>query len=187
MSQLDDLNARLTAALSRIRDGVAALPQPAPADQEPEKTVPAPSAESDSSVAADKDSTVVPPATPAPDEIAALKAELEAERVASTELETRVAALKDKIEKGASAEDRKRRQALVDLDGAVQVLQAENAELRGTIERLRRAGESGALDAALINRALQAELDALRAARTAEAAEVSAILAELKPLIEEPA
>jgi hypothetical protein len=41
------------------------------------------------------------------------------------------------------------------------------------------------VDAAMINRVLQAELDALRALRAAEAAEVATILSELKPLIEE--
>lgn len=174
MSELDDLNTRLTAALSRIRDGLAALPDPATAieadiqvDAEP---APAPHA---------------PPSDGAADEIAALRAELETERSASTALEARVAALKDKIEHGAGAEDRKRRRALADLDGAVQALQAENAELRGTIDEMRRACETSTPDAALINRALQAELDALRAARATEAAEIAALLAELKPMLEE--
>ena len=36
-----------------------------------------------------------------------------------------------------------------------------------------------------INRALIAEVDALRAQRSADAAEVDAILSELKPMIEE--
>lgn len=178
MSELDDLNTRLTAALSRIRDGLAALPDPATAIE--------------ADVQADAEPAPAPHAPPpdrpageAADEIAALRAELETERSASTTLEARVAALKDKIEHGARAEDQKRRRALADLDGAVQALQAENAELRGTIDEIRRACETSTPDAALINRALQAELDALRAARATEAAEIVALLAELKPMLEE--
>ena len=64
-------------------------------------------------------------------------------------------------------------------------LREENAVLRDVSENLRKAAEADGIDATMINRAMQAELDALRALRAAEAAEVATILAELKPLIEE--
>ncbi len=67
-----------------------------------------------------------------------------------------------------------------------QRLRSSVAQLREEVRRLREAAESGLADAALINRAMQAELDALRAARASETTEIGEILAALAPLIDTP-
>lgn len=55
------------------------------------------------------------------------------------------------------------------------------------IAELRTAAQTGVADADLINRAVLAELDALRQARAEDLAELQALLAELDPVLEESA
>ena len=57
------------------------------------------------------------------------------------------------------------------------------ASARGTVEELRSAAQQGVTDAALLNRATAAELEATRAARASDAAEAHAVLARLEPLL----
>ena len=64
-------------------------------------------------------------------------------------------------------------------------MKSTSVQLRETNRALREAAERGVSDPQLVNKSLQAELDALRAARAAEVAELDGILAELKPLIGE--
>ena len=71
-------------------------------------------------------------------------------------------------------------------DAQMQSLRAATDQLRDLNAKLRTALSEG-LDPALLDHALSAEVEALRALRAADAAEVDAILAELKPLIEEAA
>lgn len=121
-------------------------------------------------------------------ELAAAKDALSKERDASTELETRVGALKERLDSKLSASEGKdaaRAARMEDLDMRVQRLTQVNADLRAINGRLRQAMTEGLPDAGMVNRAMQAELEALSAAREAEAAEVSAILSELKPLVTE--
>jgi hypothetical protein len=56
-------------------------------------------------------------------------------------------------------------------------------QLREQLARLREAAEAGTTEPHLINKAMMAELDALRAQRASEMAEMDEILAELSPLI----
>ncbi|WP_019955236.1 hypothetical protein [Yoonia vestfoldensis] len=72
------------------------------------------------------------------------------------------------------------------MDGHLQRLRAATQQLRDLNGQLRHALTAG-LDPALIDSALAAEVEALQALRAADAAEVDAILAELKPLVEEAA
>ncbi len=74
---------------------------------------------------------------------------------------------------------------MADLDGQLQALRRSNAELREVAGELREAMEAELADPELIDRAMAAELGALRAERDAEVAELDAVLSELKPLVEE--
>ncbi len=62
-----------------------------------------------------------------------------------------------------------------------QRLRMVNVQLREALRGLREALTDGIADAGQINRALQAEVEALRAARQGEAAELDALLAALEP------
>lgn len=117
-----------------------------------------------------------------------LSAQLEEERTANAQLEERVRALKARQDGTISdleARVASQKAQMADLDDAVQRLSAANAELRALTATLREAALQGVAEPELINRATIAELDAVRAQREADAAEVGAILAELRPLVSE--
>ena len=116
-----------------------------------------------------------------------LKAALDDERAANSELVERVAALKDRqdtqvVNLTQRAETQSKQ--LKALDEELQKLRASNVQLREMNAALREAVTKG-LTPELLNAAADAEHAALSAQRSADAAEVDAILAELKPLIEE--
>lgn len=73
--------------------------------------------------------------------------------------------------------------AMSRLDDDLQRLRKANDELRGAVDELRAASEGNVPDAALLNRATAAELEATRAARATDAAEARAVLARLEPLL----
>lgn len=72
---------------------------------------------------------------------------------------------------------------LEELDGELQSLRASNDQLRDANSALRSANAEGVGDAELINQALEAEIQGLRAARAADQAEVNAVIARLAPLL----
>ena len=105
---------------------------------------------------------------------AALKDELEAERVANQQLEERVRAIKDTQEQTvarleASVADLQR--ALATRDGEMQRLKAVNEDLRTSNGALREANAQGVGDADAVNAAMVTEIESLRAARAAERAD----------------
>ena len=107
-------------------------------------------------------------------EIAGLKAELgQSERVSelSAELEMLRA---ERVSHGA---------AMSRLDGDLQRLRKANDQLRKALADLRAANEAGVGEPHLINAAMLAELEALRAQRATDAAEVQAVLSKLGPLL----
>lgn len=118
---------------------------------------------------------------------AGLQTALDSEKATNAELEERVAALKDRQDgqvakltaRVASQQDQ-----LLKLDAELQQLRASNAQLRELNGQLRETVTTG-LAPELIDKAVTAEIEALQAQRSADAAEVDAILAELQPLIEE--
>lgn len=117
-----------------------------------------------------------------------LQTQLEEERTANAQLVERVKALKERQDtKIAELEARVSAQSsqLAELDGELQRMRASHADLREMNAQLRSVATEGAAEPELINRALIAEIDALHAQRSADAAEVDAILSELKPIIEE--
>ncbi|TNJ46767.1 hypothetical protein [Phaeobacter sp. B1627] len=84
------------------------------------------------------------------------------------------------VDAGAGAELDMR---LSELDGELQSLRASNDQLREANAALRAANAEGIGDASLINAALEAEVEGLRAARATDQAEVNAVLARLEPLL----
>jgi len=156
MSDIASLESRLANALGRISQGVEGLAN-------------------------------VPPAKDNSDEVSALNAKLEEEQTANAQLAERVKALGDRQaglvgpleSKVATQADQ-----IEALDAELQGLRASNADLRDLSAQLRAAAVEGVADAEMINRALAAEVDALNAQRSADRAELNALLAELKPIVE---
>jgi chromosome segregation ATPase len=162
MSEIEQFEQRIAAAMERIGHAVDRLSEQAAA--------PPPEPEAD------------------PEELTALRTQLEEERVANAQLEARVQAIRERQETRvaalqAQAEDQSA--ALARLDAELQRLRRVNQQLRENNVALRRANEQGVGEPELIDASMQAELEALRAARDAEAAEVGAILAVLGPLAEQ--
>lgn len=115
---------------------------------------------------------------------------LEAERSANAQLEERVKAIKERQEtKVASleAEVTDLKAALEARDSEVQRVRAVNAQLRKHTEALREANKAGLSDAHLINKAMMAEMDALRASADSTRAELDEILGTIEPMLEEGA
>ncbi len=116
-----------------------------------------------------------------------LQAALEQERAQNAELVERVRILKERQDtQVASLTLRAETQSkhLMKLDEELQQLRASNVQLREMNAKLRETVTTG-LAPELHDAAVTAEIEALSAQRSADAAEVDAILEELKPLIEE--
>jgi len=123
--------------------------------------------------------------TPASAEV---MAELDAERDANAQLEERLKALRERT----SANTVQLEQKVERLQAQLAASEAQTAKLRGlndrlqhAVEQLRRQNESMVGDPHLVNKAMMAELEALRSARAGDVAEMDAILSEMKPLVGE--
>ncbi len=157
MSQIDELQGRITAALDRISQGLEAAGSSGGAD---------------------------------PEELAGLQQQLEDEQAASAQLEERNKRLKahlDEIEANAKSAQDAQSQTMKKLDGELQGLRRANQQLRGNNKALREAIEAGVAEPHLINKAMLAELEGLRAARNADRAETDVVLGELTRLLNNPA
>lgn len=166
MSQIEELQGRIAAAMDRIGASVATMSQQTPADPEPDP---------------------------------ALVQALEDEKLASAQLEERLRTLRQKHEEelarlqarlsDTSELDQMRTDldaqadATAQLDMDVQRLRQANDRLRESNAALRQANEAGVGEPHLINKAMLAELEGLRAVRATDAAEASAVLAKLEPLL----
>lgn len=105
------------------------------------------------------------------------KAELAAQvEKLNTEHSKQTAALQDEL-KVAQA-------ALEILDREVQDLKATSESLRNNVSALRDANKEGVGNPELINASLEAELAALQAERTADKAELTAVKSLLEPLLQ---
>lgn len=161
MSDISKLEGRITAALDRIAKGLDGLA---------EQVVP------DSTGASEE----------AEAEIARLTQALEEERTVTAQLEERVKGIKDKLEERAAdmARSLEETQASVTaMDTELQQLRDVNEKLRESNAALRAANAAGLADAELINASLMAELDALRAGRSADKAEIGAVLTQLDAIL----
>ncbi|KQB12257.1 hypothetical protein H9N28_08505 [Rhodobacter capsulatus] len=188
MTELAEYERRIAFALERIGRGVetlgdlraaalaAAAAVPAP-DPEPEPALePVPEPE----IAAAPLAVETGPSA----EVLALQAELEAERAASAQLTERVLAIREKQETTLAALEKRLTQATRALE-AVQVeanrLKRANNDLIEVNRQL--IDGAGRIDPALVNLSMQAELEALRAARAWEASELSEIVTGLAPIV----
>jgi hypothetical protein len=159
MSDIQELERRLTAALERIGQAIDAH---------------VPSA-----------SVTTPPDADA-GEIAALREQLAAERDANAQLTERLRGLKERDQAQITTlQDRADSLSrLLDEQGIeVKRMRKTVIQLRESLRAMREAQASGLTEPHLINTAMMVELDALRVTRASEALEMDEILAELKPLI----
>ncbi|MEI4234038.1 hypothetical protein [Roseovarius sp. D22-M7] len=151
MSDIDALQARITAALDRIAKGLEAR-----AD------------------------------APDPEAVRALAQQFDEAQAANARLAAEVAALQETVQardSALAAAEEARGETLTRLDADLQALRAANQQLRDSNRALREAHAAGIPEPQLIDTALQAEIDGLRATRAADRAEVEAVLAELARVI----
>lgn len=151
MSNIDELQRRITAALDRVAVGLENV-STAPAGEDPD-----------------------------------MVQALEDERTANAQLTERVRALKTKSDAEMASlrtqvEESQARMAQLDVE--LQRVRRANAALSDACTALRDANAEGVGDSHLINKTMLVELEALRAARAADVAETSAILAALTPLVD---
>ena len=168
MSDFPQLETRITTALERIRSGLDGFA--------------APPVVADAPAAVDTFETTA--------KVAELTAQLDEEKTANAQLEERVKLLKERQD-GKMAELESNvdagRARSSRMDRELQRLRQVNAELRDINGQLREALTEGVSEPHLVNKAMLAELEALRATRSADAAEMDAILEELTPIIEREA
>jgi|TARA_B110000908_G_scaffold164219_1_gene211922 chromosome segregation ATPase len=150
MSDIDELQRRITAAMDRVAGGLDQLGANSGGDT------------------------------------AALEQALEDEKLANAQLSERVRLLKQRqddeladIKATAAAATAQ----MAGLDLEVQRVRKANDELRNSNQVLRAANEAGVAEPHLINKAMMAELEALRAARAVDVSETNAIIDALTPLI----
>lgn len=161
MNDISELERRINAALDRIGQGVerfSARPQPVATEVD----------EADESA-----------------ELAALRQALDDEKTANAQLEERVRAIREKQNSTVATlagEVEKLRRLVDEGERGMEALRRTNERLRESNRALREAAGAGMADAELLNGAMAAELDALRAAQAADRAELDAVLAELVPL-----
>ena len=154
MSDISDLEGRITTALDRIGRGLDALG-------------PKPDAGQDDEIAALK-------AALAEEKTANAQLE-ERVRAIKEKQEKTLANLADEVE---------RLRGLLDGGGAdTSRLRKVNAELRQNNAALRAAISEGVAEPHLINKSMMAELEALRTTQAADRAELDAVLTELAPLV----
>lgn len=165
MTQISELQHRITAALDQIAQGVEKIEAKAAAV----------------------------PAQPEidPEEVAQLREALEDEKLANAQLEERVRKLHDTHRAELEAVKAEAAQApaapsvdVAAIDQEMQRLRQANDMLRNTNEELRTALSENVGEPHLINKAMLAELEGLRAARAVESAETQTILRSLEPLLE---
>ncbi|NJM82843.1 MAG: hypothetical protein HC844_10355 [Tabrizicola sp.] len=166
MKEIAELEQRITAALERIGKGV---------DRLSGQARPAASAKVE-------DKGGISP------EVAALKAQLEEEKTHSAQLKERLRAVKDKDGQGSGQLQEKVNKLTLQLD--VQGLELQRmrrtaVSLREQLHQLRKSQTAAVVEPQLINKSILAELEAFRATRLTEMAEMDEILAALEPHLTE--
>lgn len=161
MQDITELEKRITAALERIGKGVDRL--------------------------SSQGARPAAPANPAPaasDSV--LRAQLEEEKSLTSQLQARLRAASAREAKGDLQEKVDRLTQELDVQGLeLQRMRRVNTTLREQLEALRTSQATGVTDPGLINKAMATELEALRATRLSEMAEMDEILAALEPHLTE--
>lgn len=176
MSDIAELERRITAALERIGAALETLPSGGPAEMAVVPQVEAAPAEA------------IPAADPRDAEIARLQAALDAEKASVAQLQDRLRASRDKDGVVQSQQDTKvdRMTRQLDVQGLeLQRMRKTAITLREQLRAMRHAQASGVTEPHLINKSMLAELEALRSTRLSEMAEMDDIIAELTPMITE--
>lgn len=161
MDEIAELERRITAALERITRGVEKLGQ-VPVAPVQVKPVDA-------------------------DELARLREELDEERMANAQLNERLKVLRTReaAAKAALQDEIERLTRQVDDQGSeMRRLNNSASQLREELRLLSDAARQGMADPQMINKAMLAELEALRAARAAETGEMADILSALGPILD---
>lgn len=173
MTEIAELERRITAALERIGRGLEAM-------------------SANPVVAEAPDAAIAPVLDVVPDtrdaDIARLQAALDAERATVAQLQDRLRASRDKDGVVQSQQDSKvdRMTRQLDVQGLeLQRMRKTAITLREQLRAMRQAQANGVTEAQLINKAMLAELEALRSTRLSEMAEMDDIIAELTPMITE--
>ncbi len=119
-------------------------------------------------------------------DVETLRKELEAERAKNAQLSERVNAVRQRQESSFATLERRLARMTEQLDlQSLEMLRLKkaNTKLIEANRQLREGTEAQVIEPSTINRSLVAELEALRAERAAEAAEMEDVLGELKPLV----
>lgn len=119
-------------------------------------------------------------------DVDALKQALEEEQQINANLTERVRVLGERQEQAIAALEAKASAAterVAALDVELQQLRQANASLADACVALREANTAGVGEPHLINKSMMAELEALRAMRSAEMAEAKEIISALTPLL----
>ncbi|EEX15435.1 conserved hypothetical protein [Citreicella sp. SE45] len=199
MSQIEELQSRMSRALDRIAKGVEALsaaPPSAPVPEPQPEAAPGPATAVDTGWAEAAEEAAAEAAA----EIARLRDALDEEKMANSQLEERVKTLRSRLEEAQAAPAapmvsdaalmervEAQRESMAALDAEMQRLKTANDMLRKTCEEMRGALQDNVGEPHLVNKAMLAELEALRAARAAEEAEIRAVLGAMAPLLSEAA
>lgn len=123
-----------------------------------------------------------------PAELEELKQALDDEKLANEQLQERVKALRAKrneLEEALEAAREAQSAEMTRLDSELQSLRRANQQLRDNNQALREANEAGVAEPHLINKSMLAELESLRATRSADRAETEAVMAALSSVISE--
>lgn len=161
MKDITELQRRMAAALDRIGAALEALPAARPP----------------AAIAVTADPSA---------EIARLTEALDAERAANAQLTERVRAIRDKQDTTVAQLDRKleKQTALLDMQGLeLQRMRKTNQQLVDALRAAEEALAAGVVDAHLVNRTMQAELESLRAVRLADLNEIDDVMEALAPLV----
>ena len=124
-----------------------------------------------------------------PEEVTALRAALEDEKTVTAQLEERNKRLKERLdsaEESRAQDEDALRVSLKKLDSELQSLRRANQQLRDNNKALREAHQAGVAEPHLINKAMLAELEGLRAARGADRAEADAVIGQITRLLNTP-
>ncbi|MBL3704766.1 hypothetical protein GI582_18865 [Sulfitobacter sp. BDSS02] len=176
MSSIEELQGRISVALARIGSGVETLAQRS-ASAEPDPDLARALAEEQQTVAQIKE-RLRQLNLKHIEETESLKAQLNEARAAVPE----TGADQDLIAE-LRAQMTAQAEALAKLDGDMQRVRHANDALRKSNAALREANEAGVGEPDLINKAMLAELESLRAARALDMSEAGAVLARLEPLL----
>ncbi len=201
MSDISDLESRISAAMDRISRGLETLDSPA-AESDTSDTSEALQVELDAEKTAnaqleERNKTLSGRIEEVEAELTdskdAIEKAVQAREAVETELsEARTAA--DAVKKAnadkqddnvkTSVDLEKKRDAIAKLSVRLGRMRRTSRQLRGAVQVLRKAAAENQTDAAMINQSMAAELEDLKAMRAAELAEMDLIIGALRPMLE---